>query len=228
MWRWCCAILQVCHCWWHCVHFEGCRKVQLWHALATPFQSLASHHIVSCYKGCCLVMKQLGCMHYTAILRAPLRFLCLHFWVWLRSNYALLSWHTVAKNTGFGSHTPVPDMTNWGMVGYLFVWIIHPFQKCYLNVLHWWAWVTSENRYWSYEVEGGMARGSNACGQEEPGRIMRVTGSCPKQKSSNYTHQSKIKGFNNQWDFKKKKSQLTLIWHEGVPSRLCALFKSSS
>ena len=33
--------------------------------------------------------------------------------------------------------------------------------------------------------------------------------SCHKQKSSNCPHHSKIKGFNNQWDFKK--CQLTLI-----------------
>ena len=39
----------------------------------------------------------------------------------------------------------------------------------------------------------------------EPGSIMQVTGSCPEQKSSNYPHQSKMKGFNNQWG----KSQLT-------------------
>ena len=42
------------------------------------------------------------------------------------------------------------------------------------------------------------------CGQdEEPGSIMRVklaTRSCHEQKSSNCAHQSKIKGFNNQWD----------------------------
>ena len=40
------------------------------------------------------------------------------------------------------------------------------------------------------------------CDQEEPGSIIL---SCPEQKSSDCPHQSKIKGFNNQWDFKKKK-----------------------
>ena len=42
------------------------------------------------------------------------------------------------------------------------------------------------------------------CGQEESGSIMRVklaTESCHEQKSSNSPHQSKIKGFNNQWNF---------------------------
>ena len=36
-------------------------------------------------------------------------------------------------------------------------------------------------------------------------RVKLATGSCHEQKSSNCTHQSKIKGFNNQWD--KNKSQ---------------------
>ena len=77
-----------------------------------------------------------------------------------------------------------------------------------------------ENRYLSYKVKGGVARGSHTCkilqagrGQEEPGSIMRVKlviGSCHKQKSSNCPHQSKIKGFNNQWDLKKKKKPINL------------------
>ena len=60
--------------------------------------------------------------------------------------------------------------------------------------------MASENH--GYQVEGGVARGNHTCtnfaGQEEPGSIMRVklaTGCCHEQKSS---HQSKIKGFNNQ------------------------------
>ena len=43
-------------------------------------------------------------------------------------------------------------------------------------------------------------------------------GSCPEQKSSN-PHQSKIKGFNNLWDF----IQLTLLWPVDMP---CAVRRS--
>ena len=36
---------------------------------------------------------------------------------------------------------------------------------------------------------------------------MQATGSCCEQKLGNCPHQSKIKGFNNQWDLKKKKKK---------------------
>ena len=54
---------------------------------------------------------------------------------------------------------------------------------------------TNENRYLSYQVEGGVPNEAihvkkfrAGCGQEEPGGIMRVTGSCHEQKSSNCPH----------------------------------------
>ena len=52
--------------------------------------------------------------------------------------------------------------------------------------------------------------------------VKLATGGCHEQKSSNCSHQSKIKGFNNQWDLKKK-SQLIPIWLEGMPRHPCAV-----
>ena len=78
--------------------------------------------------------------------------------------------------------------------------------------------MASENCYLSYQVEGAWPEEAidakilrAGCGQEEPGSIMRVklaTGSYHEQKSNNCPHQSNIKGFNNQWDLKKKAKEL--------------------
>ena len=85
-------------------------------------------------------------------------------------------------------------------------------RTCYLldgniKVLHFWAWVASENRYWSYKVKGAWREEAIYAiflwARCEPGSIMRLklaSGSCPEKKSSNFPHQSKIKDFNNQWD----------------------------
>ena len=83
-------------------------------------------------------------------------------------------------------------------------------------MLHQRALVVSENCYLSYQVEGAwpeeaMHVKNFAGGQEEPGSIMRVklaTESCHEQKSSNCPHQSKIKGFNNQWDLRGNTNEM--------------------